>query len=79
MGSVGRSQKPSLLPAQTTIIAPSIILAARIVIALVTILTAAAARNFLALKTILGVGNVLPALALLGGFFNDSWPKQVLR
>ena len=78
MGSVGGSQKPSLLPAQTTIIAPSIILAARSVIAFVTILTAAA-RNFLALKTILGVGYVLPALALLGGFFNDSWPKQVLR
>ena len=78
MGSVGGSQKPILLPAQTTIIAPSIILAARSVIALVTILTAAA-RNLLALKTILGVGNVLPALALLGGFFNDSWPKQVLR
>ena len=79
MGSVGGSQKPILLPAQTTIIAPSIILAARSVIALVTILTAAAARNFLALKTILGVGNVLPALAVLGGFLNDSRPKQVLR
>ena len=78
MGSVGGSQKPILLPAQTTIIAPSIILAARSVIALVTILTAAA-RNFLALKTILGVGNVLPALAVLGGFLNDSRPKQVLR